>query len=105
MATNFLRIRSTGTAVDNIGSYLVNIDSILYVEQVNQTTSNIFLRANNEEGTGNSRILLTHTATGTGSAIIRENINEAITAQPGGNPTDLKLPKGINITDISFLTS
>jgi len=101
---NFIKIQSSGTGINNIGSYLINAGSVLTVLQMNQTTTDIYLEENADEGQ-KTKVTITHTATGTGKALMKDAINKALTANPGGNPTNVVLPAGISVSNIVFLTT
>lgn len=101
---NFIKIQSKGTAIDNIGSYLINASSVLTVLQMSQTVTDIYLEENADEAQ-KTRIIIKHTATGTGKASMKDAINNALTASPGGNPSHVDLPAGISVTSIEFVTT
>ena len=101
---NFIKIQSKGTDINNIGSYLINASSVLTVLQMNQTTTDIYLEENADEAE-KTKIVITHTATGTGKASMKDAINNALTASPGGNPSHVDLPAGISVTNIAFVTT
>ena len=84
----FLSIYVTNTGL-TAGERLINADQITTVAQTAATTTVITLAE-----AGATVVTLTHTDTGT-TPSVRDAINDAITAVPGGQTVVVSLPVGI----------
>jgi hypothetical protein len=92
----FLSINITNTGL-TAGNQLINADQITTVTQTAATTTLITL------GNSNSAVdavTLTHTSTGT-TPSVRDAINAAITAVPGGQAVQVVLPAGVVVSAIA----
>lgn len=92
----FLSINITNTGL-TAGNQLINADQITTVTQTAATTTVITL------GNSNSAVdivTLTHTSTGTIPSV-RNAINAAITAVPGGQTVAVELPAGVVVSAIA----
>jgi hypothetical protein len=92
----FLSINVTAAGLAG-GQQLINADQITTVTQTAATTTVITL------GNSNSAvdvITLTHTGTGT-TPSVRNAVNAAITAAPGGQTVAVDLPVGVTVTGIA----
>jgi hypothetical protein len=93
----FLSINVTNTGL-TAGERLINADQITTVAQTAATTTVITLANAN---TGFDQVTLTHTSTGTKPSV-RDAINDAITAVPGGQTVAVSLPVGIVCSAIAL---
>ena len=93
----FLSINVTNTGL-TAGNYLINADNIATVIQTAATTTAITLVNSN---TAVDVFTLTHTSTGT-TPSVRDAVNAAITAVPGGQTVAVSLPAGIVVTGIAL---
>ena len=93
----FLSINVTNTGL-TAGNYLINADHIATVIQTAATTTTITLVNSNA---AHDVFTLTHTSTGT-TPSVRDAVNNAITAVPGGQTVDVSLPAGIVVTAIAL---
>ena len=91
----FISLSSSAAGLDS-GEHLVNVDDIIYVDQTQATTTLIYL---NSGAVGADLITLTHTSTGTDPSV-RDKINYALTANPGGVKAKVQLASGISISGI-----
>ena len=93
----FLSIYVTNTGL-TAGERLINADQITTVAQTGATTTVITLA---QAGTSFDQVTLTHTSTGT-TPSVRDAINDAITAVPGGQTVAVSLPVGIVCSAIAL---
>lgn len=93
----FLSIYVTNTGL-TAGERLINADQITTVTQVEAQATVITLA---QAGTNFHQITLSHTSTGT-TPSVRDAINDAITAVPGGQTVAVSLPVGIVCDGIAF---
>ena len=93
----FLSINVTNTGL-TAGERLINADQITTVVQTAATTTVITLANAN---TGFDQVTLTHTSTGT-TPSVKDAINDAITAVPGGQTVTVSLPVGIVCSAIAL---
>jgi hypothetical protein len=93
----FLSIYVTNTGL-TAGERLINADQITTVAQTAATTTVITLA---QAGTTFDQVTLTHTSTGT-TPSVKDAINDAITAVPGGQTVAVSLPVGIVCTEIAL---
>ncbi len=92
----FLSINVTNTGL-TAGPRLINADQITTVAQTAATTTAITL------GNSNSAVdvvTLTHTDTGT-TPSVKDAINAALTAVPGGQTVVVALPEGVVVSAIA----
>jgi hypothetical protein len=80
------------------GERLINAEQITTVAQTAATTTVITLA---QAGTSFDQITLTHTSTGT-TPSVRDAINDAITAVPGGQTVAVSMPVGIVCSAIAL---
>jgi hypothetical protein len=91
----FISIFSSGAGLDG-GDVLIGVDSIIGVDAASATTTVIkFSSGVLDEAT------VTHTSTGTVPSV-RDAINYALTANPGGVKAKVALPSGITVSDVVF---
>jgi hypothetical protein len=93
----FLSIYVTNTGL-TAGERLINADQITTVAQTAATTTVITLA---QAGTSFDQITLTHTSTGT-TPSVKDAINAAITAVPGGLTVAVSLPADVVCSAIAF---
>lgn len=93
----FISIYVTNTGL-TAGERLINADQITTVAQTAATTTVITLA---QAGTSFDQVTLTHTSTGT-TPSVRDAINDAITAVPGGQTVAVSLPVGIVCSAIAL---
>jgi hypothetical protein len=91
----FLSIYVKNTGLTS-GVRLINADQITTVAQTAATTTVITLGL-----PGVGEVALTHTSTGT-TPSVRDAINAALTAVPGGQVVAVDLPEGISCTAIAL---
>ena len=91
----FIALDSSAAALD-AGEFLVSAEAIVYVAQTANVTTKIYLDG---AAAANDLITITHTSTGTDPSM-REAINYALTANPGGVKAKVSLPSGITISAI-----
>ena len=99
---NFLKVRSTGTGSSNTGDYLIGINHIVTVEAVSNTATWIRTVANDQASTAQATIRLIHTSTD-GEPLVKDAVNKALAAKPGGKSITLNTPDGISITNITIV--
>jgi len=80
------------------GEFLVSAEAIVYVDQTANVTTKIYLDG---AAAANDLITITHTSTGT-SPTMREAVNYALTANPGGVKAKVQNPSGISISGIAI---
>jgi hypothetical protein len=80
------------------GTRLINVDQITTVAQTAATTTVITLGA---VGASYDQVTLTHTSTGTVPSV-RDAVNAAITAVPGGQTVAVSLPAEVVCSAIAF---
>lgn len=93
----FLSIYVTNTGL-TAGERLINADQITTVAQTAATTTVITL---GQANTGYDQVTLTHTSTGT-TPSVKDAINAAITAVPGGQTVKVSLPEDIVCSAIAL---
>jgi hypothetical protein len=91
----FISIYSSGTGLDG-GDILIGVDSIVGVDAASSTTTVIKLN-----GGVLDEATITHTAVGT-TPSVRDAINYALTANPGGVKAKVALPSGITVSNVVF---
>jgi hypothetical protein len=91
----FISLDSSAAALD-AGEFLVSAEAIVYVDQTANVTTKIYLDG---AAAANDLITITHTSTGTDPSM-REAVNYALTANPGGVKAKVSLPSGITISAI-----
>lgn len=94
----FLSINVTAAGL-NGGVRLINADQIVTVTQTAATTTDIFLAPVGGEAT--NILTLTHTSTGT-TPSIKDAVNAAITAVPGGQVVAVSFPTGVTCTAVAL---
>jgi len=80
------------------GNLLFNVDQIVNVEAASATTTAMNLTS---AASGLDVATITHTSTGTGTGV-RDAINNALTANPGGVKARVHLPTGITVSGIAI---
>ena len=94
----FLSINVTTTGL-NSGPRLINADQIVTVTQASATTTTIFLAP--VGGSATDLLTLTHTSTGT-TPSVKDAVNAAITAVPGGQVVTVNFPEGVVCTAVAL---
>ena len=89
----FISIHSSGAGLDG-GDVLIGVDGIVGVDAASGTSTVIKL-----DGGVIDECTITHGTTGT-TPSVRDAINYALTANPGGVKAKVKLPSGITVSDI-----
>tara|TARA_R100000908_G_scaffold11535_1_gene4128 strand:+ start:355 stop:642 length:288 start_codon:yes stop_codon:yes gene_type:complete len=89
----FISIFSSGSGLDG-GDVLVGVDSIVGVDAASATSTVIKMN-----GGVLDEVTLTHGSVGTVPSV-RDAINYALTANPGGVKAKVHLPDGITVSDI-----
>jgi hypothetical protein len=93
----FLSINVTNTGL-TAGERLINADQITTVAQTAATTTVITL---GQAGSSFDQVTLTHTDTGT-TPSVKNAINDAITAVPGGQVVAVSFPANVVCTAIAL---
>ena len=89
----FIEVHSSGSGL-NGGNVLIGVDNIVGVDAALGTSTIIkFTGGVIDECT------ITHTSTGT-TPSVRDAINYALTANPGGVKAKVQLPTGITVSDV-----
>ena len=91
----FISIYSSGSGLDG-GDILVGVHSIVGVDAASGTSTVIKMN-----GGVLDECTITHTDTVT-TPSVRDAINYALTANPGGVKAKVALPSGITVSDIVF---
>jgi hypothetical protein len=94
----FLSINVTAAGL-NGGIRLINADQIVTVTQSSGTTTELFLAP--VGGSATDILTLTHTTTGT-TPSVKEAVNAAISAVPGGQTVSVSFPQGIVCTAVAL---
>jgi hypothetical protein len=89
----FISIYSSGAGLDG-GDVLIGVDGIVGVDAALATSTVIKL-----DGGVITECTVTHSSTGT-TPSVRDAINYALTANPGGVKAKVKLPSGITVSDV-----
>jgi len=93
----FIAIKSSAAALGG-GDYLFNVDQIITVEAPSATTTTILLTSSQA---AEDVVTITHTNVGTDPSV-RDAINAALTANPGGVKARVQLPTGISVSQIAI---
>jgi hypothetical protein len=93
----FIAIKSSASGLAG-GDYLFNVDQIITVEAVNGTTTTILLTSSQA---AEDVATITHADVGT-TPSVRDAINAALTANPGGVKARVQLPAGITVSGIAI---
>ena len=93
----FIAINSSASGLGG-GDYLFNVDQIIAVEAASGTTTTISLTT---VAAAEDLVTVTHDTTGT-TPSVRDAINNALTANPGGVKARVHLPSGITVTGIAI---
>jgi hypothetical protein len=94
----FLSINVTAAGL-NGGPRLINADQIVTVTQASATTTTIFLAP--VGGASADVLTLTHTSTGTVPSV-KDAVNAAIIAVPGGQTVAVGFPDGVVCTAVAL---
>jgi hypothetical protein len=89
----FIAIKSSGAAEAG-GDLLLGVEGILNVYAFNPTTT--VVKYNGTEAT------ITHTALATPYTQVRNAVNAALTANPGGVKARVQLPAGVTVSSIAI---
>jgi spore maturation protein SpmB len=92
----FIAIKSSASGLGG-GDYLFNVDQIITVEAASATTTTILLTSSQA---AEDVVTITHGSVGTPS--VRDAINAALTANPGGVKAKVNLPAGITVSGIAI---
>ena len=93
----FIAIKSSAAALGG-GHYLFNVDQIITVEAPSATSTTILLTSSQST---EDVVTITHTSVGTDPSV-RDAINAALTANPGGVKAREQLPTGISVSQIAI---
>ena len=93
----FIAIKSSATGLGG-GDFLFNVDQIITVEAASATTTTIQLTSSQAT---EDVVTVTHDSVGT-TPSVRDAINAALTANPGGVKARVQLPSGITVTGIAI---
>ncbi len=93
----FIQIFSSGAGRAG-GNLLFNVNQIVNVESASATTTTMNLTS---AAAGLDVATITHTDTGTGTGV-RDAINNALTANPGGVKAAVHLPSGVTVSGIGI---
>jgi hypothetical protein len=93
----FIEIKSSGSGLAG-GNILINADEVLLVAAASATTTTLTMSS---ASTGGDIITVTHGSVGT-TPSVRDAINAALTAKPGGVKAKVQLPTGITVTGIAI---
>ncbi len=91
----YISFNSSAAGLDS-GELVLNAENVVYVEADSATSTKVFLNAG---PVGADLITITHTSTGTNPSM-RDAINYALTANPGGVKAKVQNPSGISISAI-----
>ena len=87
----FIAIKSSAASFSG-GDYLLGVEGIITVEAVSNSATDV-------EYDG-KKVTIAHGSTGT-VASVRDAINAALTANPGGVKARVQLPAGVTVTGIT----
>ena len=87
----FIAIKSSASSFEG-GDYLLGVEGIITVEAVSNSATDVEYN--------DKKVTIAHNTTGT-VASVRDAINAALTANPGGVKARVQLPAGITVTDIT----
>ena len=93
---SFISIKSSAAGLAG-GEFLFNVDQIILVEAATATTTTISLST---LAAAEDVVTITHGSVGT-TPSVRDAINAALTANPGGVKARVNLPAGITVTGIA----
>jgi hypothetical protein len=93
----FISIKSVGAGIEG-GDILLSGDKCLGVVVSSATNVNYHLAG----GVGSDVASITYTGGATLGVKLRENINYALTANPGGVLAKVKIPVGLTVTAIAL---
>ena len=89
----FIEVFSSGSNLDG-GNILIGVNDIVGVDAASATTTIIKMN-----GGVLDEVTLTHGSVGT-TPSVRDAINKALTANPGGVKAKVNLPTGITVTNV-----
>jgi len=93
----FIEIKSSGAGLAG-GNILINADEVLLVVATSGTATTLTMSS---ASTAGDVITVAHGTTGT-TPSVRDAINAALTANPGGVKAKVQLPTGITVTGITI---
>jgi hypothetical protein len=93
---SFISIKSSAAGLAG-GEFLFNVDQIILVEAASATTTTMSLST---LAAAEDVVTITHTSVGTVPSV-RDAINAALTANPGGVKARVNLPAGITVSGIA----
>jgi hypothetical protein len=93
----FIAIKSSASGLGG-GDFLFNVDQIITVEAASATTTTILLTSSQAT---EDVVTLTHTDVGT-TPSVRDSINAALTANPGGVKAKVNLPSGVTVSGVAI---
>ena len=98
----FIKFTVTSASANILdGSHLVNVNEIMTVDQTDTTSTIIYLANWLAAGTGQIDITTTP-ASAANKAPIKDAVNSAMTANPGGVVASVNLPSGTTITGFAI---
>lgn len=89
----FIEIYSSGSGLDG-GNVLIGVDNVVGVDAASATTTVVKFN-----GGIIDECTITHSSVGT-TPSVRDAINYALTANPGGVKAKVQLPSGITVSNI-----
>ena len=89
----FIEIYSSGSGLDG-GNVLIGVDNVVGVDAASATTTVVKFN-----GGVIDECTITHSSVGT-TPSVRDAINYALTANPGGVKAKVQLPSGITVSNI-----
>ena len=93
----FIEIKSSGSGLAG-GNILINADEVLLVAAASTTTTTLTMSS---ASTAGDVITVTHGSVGT-TPSVRDAINAALTANPGGVKARVQLPTGITVSAVAI---
>lgn len=93
----FIEIKSSGAGLAG-GNILINADEVLLVAAASTVTTTLTMSS---ASTGGDVITVTHSDVGT-TPSVRDAINAALTANPGGIKAKVQLPTGITVSAVAI---
>ncbi len=92
----FIALDSSAAGLDS-GEHLVSAEDVIYVKAGSATTTLLYVNG----PAAADLITITHTSTGTNPSM-RDAVNYALTANPGGVKAKVQNPSGISISGIAI---
>ena len=90
----FIAIPAPSTVAATIGEVLIAAEGIITTDALTDTTTAIYY--------GNKTVTLTYNETFLFNTSVRDAINAALTANPGGEKVKVQLPAGVTISGVTI---